>query len=179
MTKYLRILVLSISSIFFLSQANKADAQVDLGIGLEPVVPVGGTLDFITIGMGPTVNFHVAATDQFMVGAIAGYLFLLEKDNVDNQSFALIPLQTDFKYIFTGDAEDGGLYGNAQFGVHTLRSNINENINSESELSYSLGIGYMMETGLDITLKYQWITDGNSNVENPKYVGLRVGYNFL
>lgn len=163
------------STAFF---ANKVYAQFSLGA--ELALPVGDFSDLSSLGFGATAGYDYPVTEKFKIGANAGYIFMLVKDeykdglgaifgdNVD-VNIGMIPIQAHAKYHLT---EQFYLMGLA--GIHMINVKVEAlgESETESDTEFSFGFGAGVNLGVvDIGARYQIINGSD-------YIGARVAYLF-
>lgn len=115
--------------------------------------------------------------------------------NFDKYSFNMLPIQFGYKHYF--DSNTSGLYLHGQLGVHVLMSKIEYTFttydvdpqtlqltpreekvsqsDSQTNLSFAIGGGFMVSENIDLGLRYSHIlADGG----DFSYIGIRAAYNF-
>ena len=164
------------------AQSNQLSFGIDLGL------PLGDFGDVASLLVGPSVGFELPVGDNLGITAQVGYdLVMLKSDAKDFfDKYSMIPAQAGLKYYFT--EQQNGAYGHAQVGIHSTTvktadidlgpfGTIEGVSDSNTNLSWAIGAGYMMEK-LDIGLRYNSISP-DSDAEGATaatYIGLRIAY---
>lgn len=163
------------------AQSPQISLAADLGL------PIGDFGDFASFIVGPSVGFELPVGDKLGVTAQIGYQFVsLKNDNPFIKSYSMIPVQAGLKYYFT--EQQLGFYAHGQVGIHAstiktedftiLGVTVAGTSDSNTNLSYALGVGYQLEK-LDLGLRYNAITpdgDAPDGAKSSSYIGLRIGY---
>jgi Outer membrane protein beta-barrel domain len=140
-----------------------------LSIGFEAAQPSGDLADFVSTGFGGSLRYEFPMGDRLGLGLTAGYLTFGGED--DGPSWAMIPIQAFLKFYF--GENQGGLYGQADVGVHNTSIDI-EGSDGTTNFSYAPGVGFHMAK-LDLGLRWQFISDEEAT---NSYLGLRIAYVF-
>jgi len=187
MKKIAKILISS-ATIAVLLITNVCAQSKKLGIGLNFGLPsTEGHYD-IVFGVDLRLQFNV--TQQLSIPFTVGYTNYFS-ENLDyvpfpdsnvsiNHNYAFIPVKAGLKYFI--DESGTGFYGLAEAGVA-----FGLNKNSQIGFLYSPSIGYSFNNGLDFSLKYEGVSNGQKEVgviqgfDNTKsngQVALRIAYGF-
>lgn len=183
-TIYISLAIAMLSFLHF----NASAQDTKISAGLEVAIPTGDFGDAYTLGYGLSVGGELPVGDNIGVTLTAGYILLALDDALDGviKSSAMIPLQLGGKYYFSNQQE--GLYGHVQLGIHSnsvtteditiLGNTIEGTTESESNLSYAIGAGYMLNESIDLNIRYNIISSSEDDIDPASYLGLRIGYNF-
>jgi hypothetical protein len=178
MKKLITTLGIGLCLITFTKNSN---AQIGASVGLEIALPLE---DGFGIGFGVTGGGEYSLDENM---GITGQLGFIKLTAEGDGSYSMIPIQFGFKYYF--DSNESGFYGHGQLGFHTFRASIevptynfttgaigSETISSSNtEFSLAFGGGYMINTNIDLGIRYNMILlEG----DNFNYLGLRAAYNF-
>lgn len=155
-----------------MAQSNQLSFGVDLGL------PMGDFGDVSSLIVGPTVGFELPVGEKVGVTVQAGYDIVMLKEEFKDffDSYSMIPAQAGLKYYFQGPQE--GLYAHGQIGIHSSSVKVGDESESNTNMSWAIGAGYMMEK-LDIGLRYNSISPDSDAADDAKastYIGLRVAY---
>jgi hypothetical protein len=178
---------------------QKAKAQVKFSAGLE--LGLGLETGYgLMYGASVGGEYGIGSDDNMGITAQLGYIFApVDIDFYDKVSSSFIPLQFGYKYYF--DSSTSGAYVHGQLGIHIYRFSYEyeyetfdyvynpttftydiqtetvkeEFSNSDSNLSYAVGGGYILNENIDLGLRYNIVsaTGGSFN-----YLGVRAAYNF-
>jgi len=152
-------------------------AQVRLGVALEPAVPVGTLSAAYSFGVGAGIGVHYQVADAFALGLKTSYIQLIRKNGLNEVRASFLPIQLDGRVYFGGgDLDNGGVYLNGLLGVHVYNVKILNFNSSSTEFSLAPGIGYQTADGLNLSMKYQFIIV--SGATSLAYLGLGIGYDF-
>lgn len=138
-----------------------------LGVGLNVGVP---TNSGSSLAVGADLRYQVDLDRQLSIPITAGFTSIFNKDigniEVDNSNY--IPVKAGLKYFFNDTG--AGAYGLAEAGAAfwTMK-------NAGTAFVYSPAIGYAWSNGLDLSAKYEGLSQ---NGVNNGYVGLRLAYGF-
>ena len=162
------------------AQSPQISLAADLGL------PIGDFGDFANFIVGPSVGFELPVGDNIGITAQIGYQLVMIDDNPFIKSYSMIPVQAGLKYYFT--EQQLGFYAHGQVGIHSatiktedftiLGVTVAGTSDSNTNLSYALGVGYQLEK-LDLGLRYNAITpdgDAPDGAKSSSYIGLRIGY---
>ena len=165
----------------------KGSAGLELGFALE---------SNFGIMYGVSGGGEYAMGDKGGITATVGYIFNTpDVSGFDKYSLNFLPIQLGYKYYF--DSNESGFYAHGQFGVHMMMSSIEytfttydvdpvtfqltpreEKISesdSQTNLSYAIGAGYLVNENIDLGLRYNSIiADGG----DFSYIAVRAAYNF-
>ncbi|TWR27051.1 hypothetical protein FPZ42_08440 [Mucilaginibacter achroorhodeus] len=134
-------------------------------IGFDGGFPVGSSSDVYSVVLGGNLKYEqpIASATYFTVSA--GYSSLKVKDVFGGGSLGYVPLKAGIKYYFNG----AGFYGEGQLGAA-----ISTESGGGTAFAYSPGIGYTIDGGFDLGVRYEgWSKNGTFS-----QIGFRVGYNF-
>ena len=172
---------------------NNSQAQVKFSAGLELGYALEtnfGLMYGVSAGGEYELNDNAGITGQ--VGFI---LNSVDNDFFDKYSLNMLPIQFGYKYYF--DSNTSGAYLHGQLGVHVLMSSVEytyttydydpvtfqliekeEKISesdSQTNLSFAIGGGYMVSENIDLGLRYC-----NIMADGPdfSYLAIRAAYNF-
>jgi len=180
MKKITKVLGLLGLCLIGLSQESKAQGFTFSG-GLEVALPLGDFGNLASFGVGASVGGEYALNDNMGITLNAGYIFLVPEEFF--ASAFMLPYQAGYKYYF--DSNENGFYGHAQIGFHTVSAtsedislfgtNIGGVTVSSTDLSYAIGVGYLINEKIDLGLRYNIVA---TEVSSSNYIGLRTAYNF-
>jgi hypothetical protein len=173
--------------------APVANAQMGpVSLGLEIALPMGDFGDAYGLGYGLSVGYEHPLGDNLALGAQIGYIMLSPKEEIKDfiKSSSMMPLQVAAKYYFS--EQQNGAYAMALIGVHNS-SVTTEDIDlgpfgtiegetvSNTNLSFGLGAGFVVNNKIDIALRYNIITPDSDieDAESSNYVGIRAAYNLF
>lgn len=149
MKKIFLVAALAVSS-FFVANAQLG-VHLNLGKSLEENAE--------GFGIGVDAQYLFSASDAFSVGPEIGFSKVVA--GVDGFSQSTIWYQAVAKYFIIGSSEDGGFYPQANIGLATNRSSVDilgtTFSDSSTDLQYGLGIGYQLESGFDISARYNMV----------------------
>lgn len=168
--------------------AGTTNAQMGpLSIGAEVALPMGDFGDAFGLGAGVSVTYDHPLSDNFALGAHLGYIALFPSDDVSDliKSGGMIPIQLSGKYFF--DEVGSGAYAQGMVGVTSLSITTEDfeafgitvegETDSETNLSFGFGGGFIINEKLDLGLRYSIITAGDEEgAEASNYIGVRIGY---
>ena len=164
MRKLLLVAVIAVAGVF------SANAQVGVHLDVTKSLEEGaeGT------GIGVDVQYLFTASDAFVVGPEVGFAKVIGLPE-GSASVTNLWYQVAAKYYVTGDAETGGFYPQLNVGMVSTRLSADGFSASSTDLQYGLGAGYKLETGIDLSLRYniQKVTGGSS-----KSIQIQVGMFF-
>ena len=99
---------------------------------------------------------------------------------------SMIPAQAGIKYYF--DEVGSGVYAHGQIGIHSMSIKtedfdfggitIEGETESDSNMSFAIGGGVILNENIDLGLRFNVITSGEDDVDASNYIGVRAGYNF-
>lgn len=176
-----------------LTQTSKAQFKFSTGLELGYALE-----DDLGLMYGASIGGEYLMGEKTSFTAQIGYMSVsVDKPAfIDKLSFSLLPIQAGYKYYF--DSNESGLYVHGQIGVHLARSSVeftNETFvgfdpltfeilteevkisesDSELELSYAIGGGYLINENFDLGLRYNIVSGSGANF---KYLAMRAAYNF-
>lgn len=165
------------------AKAQKAtgyDSQgVRFGIGIEPGIPTGNIRNFSHFALGGTARLQYDLKGPVSLMLTSGYTNFFSRDyyvgnvNVSPKDYGLIPLKAGIK-IFP--SHNFYISGEAGAGFETSSGYYN-NYNKGTKLILSPGIGIAeSRTGLDIGLRYENYSGGNSGGYGQLALRVAVGF---
>lgn len=144
----------------------------------------------VSLGYGVSAGYELDLGDNLGATAQIGYLIMGIDGEFDDfiKSYSMIPIQVGAKYYL--DSKTSGLYGHVQLGVHSVSVTTPEIIIpaipgfsdeivfpeetiTDSQTSFAVGAGYIINESLDVALRYNVLT---SEAGSDGYIGIRVGY---
>lgn len=153
MKKIFLVAALAVSS-FFVANAQLG-VHLNLGKSLEE-----GAEGF---GIGVDAQYLFSASDAFAIGPEVGFAKTLGLPE-GSGSHTSIWYQAVAKYFLVGSTKDGGFYPQANIGLATSRVSSGGFSFSSTDLQYGLGVGYQLESGFDISARYNMVKyDGGSS----------------
>ena len=176
-------------AVMFLGVAQNANAQLTASAGAEIALPLGDFGDFASLGAGVSAEGEFAVSDNLAVTANLGFISLFVDDELSDffASAFLIPIHAGARYYINDN--EGGLYGMAKVGV-TSMSITTEDIDilgvtvegesdSESNLSFGFGAGFLITEAIDVSASFNIITAGDDDgAEASNYFGVRGAWRF-
>ena len=170
----MRKVFLVLASVFALSAANAQSGKNQVGIGVDLGLPMGDFGKGSKLGIGGSAKYLHGVGEAGQVTLTAGYVsFKAKGSDADvSGSTAFLPILVGYRHNFNG------LYVEPQLGYTSLSSKYSFGGQSYSAstggFGYAIGVGYAMEQGLDLGVRYQAVSkDGTLS-----FIGFRVGYNF-
>ena len=139
-----------------------------------------------SLGYGVSAGYEMDLGDNLGATAQVGYLIMGVDDAFFN-NYSMIPVQVGAKYYL--DSKTSGIYGHVQAGVHSISVTtpeivipgggiivdfvIPEETYTDSNTSFAIGAGYIINETFDASVRYNVLTyeEGSSS-----YIGIRVGY---
>ncbi|MBB5397566.1 hypothetical protein [Mucilaginibacter sp. AK015] len=147
--------------------AFSASAQSDkakFSIGFEGGLPIGSTGDVYSVALGGSLKYEMPIATGTMFTLSGGYTSFKVKDTFGGGSVGFVPAKAGIKYFFSD-----GFYGEAQAGAA-----FNTESGGGTAFAYSPGIGYALEGGFDIGVRYEaWSKSGTIS-----QIGVRIAYGF-
>jgi hypothetical protein len=189
-----KLIKIAAALLLIVTFAQKSTAQFKASAGLE----LGFALESnFGLMYGVSGGGEFALGDNGGITAQAGYI--LNTVDVggffDKYSFNFLPVQLGYKYYF--DSNESGVYLHGQIGIHVMMSSIeytqtNYDIDpntfqvteteekvsesdSQTNLSYAFGGGYLINEHIDLGLRYNIISAKGGSFN---YIALRAAYNF-
>jgi hypothetical protein len=167
--------------IFLMVMPLIGKSQFKVSIGAEIASAQGDLNDAVNFGFGVSGGVEIGLGNKTGLTAQAGYIYFLTKENY--AAAHLSPYLLGIK-MYLKEKEEGAFI-HTQIGLHSLSITTADSqylgitskgyTRSSTDLSYGIGIGYVINNHADICMRYQLITnDGNSS----NYIGVRVAYNF-
>ena len=139
--------------------------------GLDLAMPMGNTADLYSFGVGPVVAYETEAGSSGLAGISVAYTIMFPKEDFV-KSGAIIPLQGQYRYFFSGDVREG-FYAGAMFGygIQTVKTKditvlgvtVEGTSDSNAGLALAPVVGYAVNERLDLGLRYQLIATSESN----------------
>jgi hypothetical protein len=164
-------------ALFFTTNVNAQDGH-KFGIGLNVGVPTGDEYNF-ALGADARVQFDVSK--QLSIPITVGYTNYFAKDYTINsttfkgQDLGYIPVKAGAKIFF--NESGSGLYGLAEVGAA-----FGVTKDAKTGFLYSPAIGYSFNSGLDVGVKYEGISNAREQTiqysKNTGQVALRIAYGF-
>ncbi|RFZ90843.1 hypothetical protein D0C36_17990 [Mucilaginibacter conchicola] len=164
MKKLLFILAI-VAGTAFTASAQTSSEKGRFSIGFDGGFPIGDYGDIYSVALGGNLKYEHPVAPSTFVTISGGYTSLKVKDELGGGSDGFIPVKAGLKYYFGGQ----GFYGEGQLGAVFGTAS-----GSTTSFAYSPGIGYTIEGGFDIGVRYE----GWSNNGTLSQIGFRVGYNF-
>ncbi|SDD60502.1 hypothetical protein SAMN05216464_10243 [Mucilaginibacter pineti] len=148
------------------SSSSPADAA-KFSIGFDGGLPTGKSKNFYSVVLGGSLKYEMPIASSTLFTISAGYSSFQPKKEFKDAGLhaaGFIPLKAGIKYYF-----NEGFYGEGQLGaVFSTGSD------GGTAFVYAPGIGYTIEGGFDIGVRYEgWAKSGTIS-----QVALRVAYNF-
>lgn len=176
MKKILKVIGVALCLVAFTQNTN---AQVNFSGGVELAMPMGDMGKSFGFGYGVSFAAEKPIGDNMGITGTLGYLIFPWKSDAFGSGVtvsgtsAFMPIQAGFKYYFTDNTSGG--YAKADLGFHRNSGSFNGSSYSNTDLSYAIGGGYLINEKIDLGLRYQMIaTDGSSSA----YLGVRAAYQF-
>ncbi|MCQ6958089.1 hypothetical protein [Mucilaginibacter aquariorum] len=134
-------------------------------IGFEGGIPVGDFKDIYDVAIGGSLKYEMPIATSTMFTLSGGYTSFKAKDIAGGGSDGFIPVKAGIKYYFSQ-----GFYGEGQLGASFYTGGGDGN----TFFAYSPGIGYTLEGGFDIGVRYEaWSHNGTIG-----QIGVRIAYGF-
>lgn len=167
--KKILLLLVVLSAVAFNSfaQSSKSDDVGKFSIGVDPGLPVGNASDYSSFAIGGDLKYSIPAAENFDVSLSAGYTAFLGKtiNGFKLPSIKGIPIKLAGRYNFDGST---GFFGEVAFGAAFIQDG------GGTAFLYAPGIGYAMDGGFEVGLRYEgWSKNGSIS-----QIGLRVAYSF-
>jgi hypothetical protein len=171
----LLLVVLSAAAFNSFAQSSKGDGSGKFSIGVDPGLPVGNASDVSSFAIGGDLKYSLPAAENFDVSLSAGYTTFIGKTvtiDFNGQSVSgkasdikAIPVKLGGRYNFDGAS---GFFGEVAFGAAFIQDG------GGTAFLYAPGIGYAMDGGFEVGLRYEgWSKNGSFS-----QIGLRVAYSF-
>jgi hypothetical protein len=160
-----------------------------VSLGLELAKPTGDFGDAYPLGFGLSAGYEHPVGEKLGITVQVGYVLLTVDDDISDfiDKASMMPLQAGLKYYVSEFGS--GLYIHGQIGVHSvsvttkdfslLGVTVEGETDSETSLSFAIGLGFMATEKLDIGLRYNIITppsDAPDDADASSYIGLRLAY---
>lgn len=160
--KKLLLLLVIVAGAAFTASAQSDKAR--FSIGFDGGVPVGDAKNFYSVVLGGSLKYEMPIASSTMFTLSGGYSSFKVKDDLGGGSNGFVPLKAGIKYFF-----NEGFYGEGQLGaVFSTESG------GGTAFAYAPGIGYALEGGFDIGVRYEgWSHNGTIS-----QVAIRVAYSF-
>jgi hypothetical protein len=168
---------------FFVVISFVSSAQFSAGLDFAQPNWEGASL-----GYGVSVGYEYELSDNLGATAQVGYI-LMGVDDAFFNNYSMIPVQVGAKYYL--DDKSSGLYAHAQAGIHSVSSTtpeivipgggiiddivIPEETYTNSNTSFAIGAGYIVNENIDASVRYNVLTYDGFSVN---YIGMRIGYTF-
>lgn len=184
--KDFKILVMRYSILlaaFIVAFSFSSSAQ--FSAGLDFVQP---SWEGASLGYGVSVGYEYGINDNLGATAQVGYL-LMGVDDAFFKNYSMIPVQVGAKYYL--DTKSSGLYAHAQAGIHSISITtpeivipgggiiddivIPEETYSDSNTSFAIGAGYIVNENIDASVRYNVLSYDEGS---DSYIGVRIGYTF-
>ncbi len=162
--------------------AEISHAQINVLLGFEGVSTLGEFKNIASVGGGASGGIEFGVSEKFGLTAQLGYIYLRPVN--DLQSAHMFPLQGGLKYHLA--SKENGMYTHLQIGTHQI-STTTEAVssfgyyepaesNSYSGISYALGIGYVVNGNVDLSLRYNIVS---IDKKSGGYLGIRLAISFI
>lgn len=170
----MRKVFLVLASVFALSAANAQSGKNQVGIGAEVGV---STQSGSKASFGGSAKYLHGVGSAGQVTLSVDYLASSRTDNISGTEYkttgSILPVMLGYRHNFSG------FYAEPQLGYVNNHFTTKQNgtklmSGSSGSFGYALGVGYAMEQGLDLGVRFLNTTESGSK-------GLfvfRVGYNF-
>jgi len=165
---FMRKVILALSAVFALTVANAQSGKNQVGIGAEVALPMGAFGDAYGIGFGGGAKYLHGIGEAGQVTLSASYLTFSGKDFFDGYKTSFIPVLVGYRHNFNG------FYAEPQVGYTLMSTSLEDESESTGGFGYAVGVGYAMESGFDISARYQAVSKGGTS----GWIGARVAYNF-
>ena len=163
-----------------------------VSLGAELALPTRDFGDSYLLGYGASLGYEHPFGEKLGITATAGYITLVIDDAFPTfiKKSSIIPIQLGAKYYLS--SRGAGFYGHVQAGVHSIRvttedldlgflGTIPGSSSSVSYLSGEIGLGYMLNSKIDVGLRYNIIAPDSDieGAESSSYLGVRLAYTLL
>ncbi len=142
---------------------NKEARPLRLGFGLNVGLP---TTSGFTFALGGDLKLQKYVSGNTSATLTAGYTKFMVNSNYIGSAFTIIPIKVGLK-SFT--AKNVYLAGEAGAGLPMQTKT------QKTAFLYALGLGYALDNGLDLGIKYEEVNFKNFNVGQ---IALRIAYGF-
>ena len=167
----LLLVVLSAAAFNSFAQTSKSDGSGKFSIGVDPGLPVGNASNYSSFAIGGDLKYSIPAAENFDVSLSAGYTVFTGKtvtiDGVSGNYGDVkgIPVKLAGRYNFDGST---GFFAEVGLGAAFIQDG------GGTAFLYAPGIGYAMDGGFEVGLRYEgWSKNGSIS-----QIGLRVAYSF-
>ena len=169
------ILSVAIVAIAFSANAQKAaEKSFNFSGGATVALPMGDLKDVSSLGIGAFVKAGYPVADQFEIIANAGYTSFIGKTVDVGGSSVKYPSQGLFHILAGGSfVAEGGFHVDALGGFNSYSVSGGGSL---SGFGFRGGLGYKLESGLDITAYYNSFSKSGGSIG---FIGLGVAYNFV
>ncbi|MBS4042753.1 MAG: hypothetical protein KGZ59_02935 [Chitinophagaceae bacterium] len=152
-----------------ISSSSKSTSNSTFSLGIETGLPTGdfSNTHSFAIGASAKVAAELSANAAFTISV--GYMSFSGKtvtvlgSSFKNDAFNVIPVKAGIRGIF-----DGGFYVEPQIGYTFFTGN-----NSSGAFTYAPSIGFITDSKIDFSLRYEVMTRNNSNLS---LFGVRLGF---
>lgn len=161
---FMRKVFLAIASVFALTAANAQSGKNQVSIGAELGLP---TTSGYKLGFGGTAKYLHGIGDAGQITLTAGYESYGVKGG--GATVSTIPILAGYRHNFSGVYIEPAIgYGSQTVKIDGFGSA------SGGGFAYAASVGYAMEQGLDLSARYQAISNGGTFGA----ILFRVAYNF-
>ena len=151
---------------FAQTSSSPADAA-KFSIGFDGGLPLGAAKDVYSVVLGGSLKYEMPIASSTLFTISAGYSSFQPKKefkDLGGDAAGFIHVKAGIKYYF-----NEGFYGEGQVGAA-----FSTHKDGGTAFAYSPGIGYTLEGGFDIGVRYEgWSKDGTVS-----QIALRVAYGF-
>lgn len=149
------------------AQTRRAPATRPSGfsIGVEAGLPLGENGKPYSSILGGSLQYENRPSSDIGLTASAGYLNYSIKKDYGSGNVGFVPLMGGLKYYFSSSA-----FLHAQLGAA-----VGTKEGQGTSFAYSPGVGFRLSPNIDLTVKYQGISNSGGSLEN---VGARLGLSF-
>jgi hypothetical protein len=171
----MRKLILVFASVIALSSAHAQTGKNQVGIAFEAGLPMGDFKDAVKTGFGGSIKYLHGVGSAGQVSLTSGYTTYKAKDVPSDYSasMSIIPILVGYRHNFSGAYVEPQL-GYGIYGSKVKGGGFDES-SSDGAFTYAIGVGYAMEQGLDLGVRYQ---SASKNSFDFSVIGLHIGYNF-
>jgi hypothetical protein len=163
-----------------------------VSLGAELALPTGDFGESYPLGYGASLGYEQPIGEKLGITLQVGYIMLGIDDAVSTliDKSSMMPIQVGAKYYLS--ERGAGLYAHVQGGVHNLSVTTKDldlglfgtfpgTTSSDSYLSGSVGLGYMLNNKIDVGLRYNIIAPDSDveGAESSSYLGVRLAYTLL
>jgi hypothetical protein len=153
-----------------MTSSSKKTSTSSFSLGVESGLPTGDFSNTHNFGIGASAKIAAEISTNAAFTISVGYLSFSGKEvtvlgsTFKNEAFNTIPVKAGVRGIF-----DGGFYIEPQIGYTFFTGNNN----SSGAFTYAPSIGFVTDSKVDFSLRYETVTKSNSNLS---HFGVRLAF---